>query len=694
MTKKYLVLVFALLQLIAIQAAKAEECACDRYLTFIPEYSLADSVVAAGAAVLHLEGHQFNVDAEVADALIRRIHDDIRIPAECRGYVKSRVHVGPKFSLSLTGGYGGRAPDFSMNGDYTNGLMGAFNGMLANYNPCQRPPAGTPADAYIACIKANSGAAYQKFTQRLANASSGDLVAQLNGYGITVTPADVVLLKAYNDALNSGSAANLIAWSGGAGKKLSVDQFLNVVQMMGWEMNNTYNFDRADKKRGQNKGVKTVDQVLASLKTDTIFMINGRDDLAGSLGDFEPVCRDAAIMQVQMLRARDMPNSFAVRYNSTGDGHVDVITQDPKDPLKLYTLNWYGRATHSGLDGSQALFQGSGMGIPDYTASYTISDWTGKNVADIPSGMGKFLIEASGGNVNTWDPLARSNNSILAVSLSPDSRGAIQIRALNGTDTNGAMYTGVAADAHWGVGSNYPGQAGLFVGNQFRPMGAYGASANGTAFVGMVQAEQHIMTSKLTLLPGVTGLIDVHGAASGLLTVATSGPDVSNTESNTNGQFNHRIGVEARIDQVALGGRLRLQYVGGGNIMIGQSDVRDESAASLTAIPLGLYVGARATLNVGDVILFGQAKFAVDQLGSRDRVEAGFATRALAVSAYESGRMADGTALIQDGTIRRMGVAVTAAPSKHLRFSLTGEVPIEGDWRAGTNIYASGAVIY
>ncbi|MBI3557268.1 MAG: hypothetical protein HY074_13475 [Deltaproteobacteria bacterium] len=694
-----LLLALGLLQLAPARSALADDCkACERYLDLVPQYSLAENVVAIGAAALHQEGHAFNVDAQLADKLLQQIQNDKRIPLECRAYVKSSIHIGPRYSVIALGWARDKPPGFSMNTSTASDLMSMFNKMVASYDPCSRPgkDASTAADAsYAACLQKNAGGAYNKFSDRLANGTTQQLIGQLGNLGVTATADDVAMLKAYSQALNSGSEAGLLNWAAAAGKKLTTDQFLNVVQMTGWEMNASYNQPRADGVGNAGDGSITVDQALASMRTNTMFMItDGRKDPGGALADFEVICRDAAIVQTRMLEAGGFPNSYAVAYRSASGGHVDVITQDPKDPLKLYTLNWSGRATHQGLDGSSTLFQGSGMGIPDYSMTYVVSDSSGKNVAMIPSAMGKFLNEASGGDVRTYDPLARAQNSMIAVGISPDSKGIIQARALTGTDGNGAQYTGVAANGSWALGTNFPGSAGIFFGQQFRPSSVYGAKANGTVLVGYGQLEQHAITSQLTLAPHVTGVLDAHVAAAGQFTVITSGPDHSDTESNVNGNYDHRIGAEVRVNQTALGGRLKAEYVAGANMAIGMADVRNEDASAIAAIPLGVYAGARATLKTGDVTVFGQAMVAVDQLGIRNRVEAGIATRVIAASVFEAGRVTHGTALIQDGTIRRAGVSFADAPSKHLRFGLTGEIPLEGDVGAGASVYGTGAVLF
>jgi hypothetical protein len=673
--------------------ALSDDCrACEKYLAFLPQYSLAGSVTAIGTAALHREGAEFDVDAQLADALKRQIAEDTRIPEGCRDWVKSKIHTGPRFSMVASGsvgarGFGAKPEQFAMSSDYPARMMGMFNGLVASYNPCasQRGQSG-----YTACLQQNAAGSYQKFSNQMANGTTVQIQNQLSGLGYGASAADVGLLKAFTAAINSGSTAGLMAWAKGASKALGTDAFLSAVQMMGYQMNNMYDYNRING-GPDTKGIVTVDQALASMNNGAMFMIQGWKD-PSMLGDYKVVCRDAAVLQAQVLRAGGFPNSYTVSYWDQTGGHVDVITQDPNDRTKLYTINWFGRATHQGLDGAQVLFQGSGMGIPDHSMSYTVSSPDGKWVADVPSEMGKFLNEAAGGNNAVWDPLSRATSSIMAVSVSPDNKGLVQIRGIYGTDGNGASYMGVAGGVHWGAGTHFPGEAGVFVGQQFRPMDVYATSRNGTDLIGYGQAVQHAITPELKLGDNAKAVLDTHVAVSGALISATSGPDHSETGPNLNKEYDHRIGTEIRVDQKALGGKLKAQYVLGGNAMLGQADVRDANAATL--VPLNLYAGARATLDVGGLTLFGQSMVVVDQIGARDKVEVGVAGRKVAASVYEAGRITNDTALVQDNTLRRVGVSLQAQPNKWLRLGATGEIPVEGPVLSGARVYGTAAVLF
>ena len=324
-------------QIILPRTASADDCAaCEQFLKFVPQYSLAENVTLIGAAVIHQDGHQFSVDAELADALRRKVQEDTRIPPQCQNYVKSSIHIGPRITVTASGIAGGQPAGFSMSSDYPKNLMSMFNSMVASYDPCKRPVGAASNTSYVACLAANANKAYQKFTTNLANGTTQQIITRLGKLGTIATASDIALLKAYNAALNSGSIGGLTAWAAGPGKQLSTDQFLTVVQMTGFQMNASYNHPRADHVGAAGKGIITPDQALASMKTNTIFMITGNSgDPGASLADFEIICNDAAITQVKMLAARGFPNSFAISYRSATGGHTDVITQDPNDPLKL-----------------------------------------------------------------------------------------------------------------------------------------------------------------------------------------------------------------------------------------------------------------------------------------------------------------------------------------------------------------------
>jgi len=147
--------------------------------------------------------------------------------------------------------------------------------------------------------------------------------------------------------------------------------------------------------------------------------------------------------------------------------------------------------------------------------------------------------------------------------------------------------------------------------------------------IGYGQLVQHAITPAVKLGSNATMVLDSHVAVAADVTHIMSGPDLATGPKaiNTNGDFDHRIGTELRIDQNAMNGRLKAQYVVGGNVMVGQSDVRNADPGSYTAIPLNVYVGARATMDVGGLTLFGQSMAVLDQMGARNKVEVGVATR-------------------------------------------------------------------
>lgn len=682
-------------------AARAENCRCDRYLELVPQYSLAENVAAIGAAALHQEGRIFSADAEVADALIRKIKDDRRIPAECRDFVASSIHVGSRASVVIDIGVGGAPPGFSMDGSTASNLWNLYAGLISSFNPCSKPDSKASSDvinAYIGCLKTNSPNAFKNATQTLANGNTQSLTSLYNSLGASPTSADIAMLKAYSAALNSGTEAGLKAWASAASKQLTTDQFINVVRAVGYELNNSYSYARANGTGTAGNGIITVDQALASIKTNSMFMINGSSDVAASIGDFKIVCRDAAVVQVVMLNAGGI-KAHEVGYTDSSGGHTDVNAQDPHDRLKSYTINWWGRADHESLDGAQLLFQGGGMGIPDYGLSYTISGTptSARNIGNVPSEMGKFLAQASGGDIRSWDPLARSTGSMIAISGSPDPKGYLQYHVLDGTDGNGANYAGGAMSLQWGAGTNFPGHAGGFAGQMFRPAGAYGESQNGTAILAYGEVEQHVITPKLQISPNVTAVADAHAILNMDMSHITSGPDfnTTNNSENINSDYNHRIGYEIRVDQKAMDGKLNAQYVAGGYVMFGTGDVRDDQLASTQIIPLDAYLGARATLDEGGVKLFGDAMLVASQLGVRDRVEVGVASRKVAAAVFESGDVTNDSSLIEEGAVRRVGVTVSASPNKHIRLNLTGEIPVEGDDPvAGLRVFGSAALVY
>lgn len=674
--------------------AQSDECVpCEKYSKLAEYYSLADTVVAAGTLVLRRESGQFSADRKIADTLRRKILDDESIPPHCRKFVADKVRVGPRIAASVSVGLGDERPGVKFDGAYPGTLVGIFNRMVAIYNPCKYPDASPTDIAYVACLRQNAQTAYEKLNSRLMNSTMNSLQIELRSYGISATDTDIDLIKAFNTVINTGSREGLLSWSSTVGRKMPEKQFFTVVQMLGRAMLNGYNRNRDKNIDGAGKGIVSIDKALSSIKTNAIFMIDGLSSIGRPMGDFAVICRDAAVVQTNMLHAAGYKNSYAITYGSLAGMHTDIMTQNRNGELTLHGFNWHGRMDSNGLDGSRALFQGVGIkGFADTSISYVISNYKGRTVASVPSEMGKFLISASGGNLSEWDALSRQTSSISAVSFAPMPNGNVQLRAIYGNDGNGAGYIGGASSASWGEGTNFPGNVGIFGGQQQRPSDVYGTSVDTNAAVVAGTIEQHAVSPKVMIAPGlsIVGDFRLVGAGSAVM-VNSSGSKPSFSGDN-------RFGFEVRADQTSSDGRYNGQYSLGANGMLALGDVRD--ANSHSQVPVSVYAGARASLRAWDWVLFAQTMAVIDQLGengvgARGKFEAGFADRTIAASAFWAGRMTSGTSLLQDNSIRRVGVSVSARPAKHLELGLTGEIPVEGpDPLSHARVYGRGAVLF
>lgn len=225
--------------------AGATECAaCDRYRAALRHDSLADEAAAIGMAALAGDGQQFAVDAELVDAVLRQLIEELGIPDECRACVAAAIQANPRFQLVMRAGRGGTAPPFQMSDGRAGKLINAYDQGVALTNPCSalRPPSST-SDAYVACLAAHSAAAYRGYGDFI---TGSDARAIANLLDPALGDADVAVIQAYHAAINAGSGAGLAAWARSASKTLGTDQFLTVVQMLGWQMNNGYDFDRAN----------------------------------------------------------------------------------------------------------------------------------------------------------------------------------------------------------------------------------------------------------------------------------------------------------------------------------------------------------------------------------------------------------------------------------------------------------------
>ncbi len=659
--------ILALAAALSASAAAHADSSCDAYKGELGS-SLMDGTSDASGA-------QFTSAGSQHEAARARIQASTTIPDSCKkellndlGRNSFNFSVRGNFGAGATQGVLGKSPTiWPEQWQHAVGIYSAYNGLAASYLQANLP-AGCNTQQ---CIAMKAPGIYQQFSQQFNNNPQ----ALASQYGYSIASSDNATLQAYQSVI-SGNEANALAFVASSKNTLSKAQFLDVVQMMGQRMGDDYDNNRTITSNPASKGIVTGDQLLTAALNNTE---NGYEGLPTS---YAGVCRDIATLQAKMLQARGFPNSYILTYQLPGlEGHADVVSQDPDSPTTIYRFNYDHMVTLVDADGPIAIFQqnsGRVVGLPDGALNYMLYRPEGWAAADVPSEMGKFLSEAAGFDMHMLDPLARDTTSMLGANFAHDTTGqgtTLDGRAVLGQDGVGGQYIGAAGGVSYGQGTLLPGRVGIFVGDENRPGALFGMNGDDNMAIGYLQVEQHVLTPTAKLKHDITIRLDTSLTALGMFGyMLPGGPDAG--KPMLDGDI--RLRTELQMHQTALHGKLDSTYRAGVEISPGTSDVRD-AAAPPVPILNSAYAATEQRLRVAArVMLLASMAVAVDELGTRGQVSFGVATPKFAATVFASGRLGNGTALYEDNTIRRVGASLIYQPNKHLKFTLTGQAPVEG----------------
>ncbi|MGK5082878.1 hypothetical protein WDW37_06205 [Bdellovibrionota bacterium FG-1] len=441
--------------------------------------------------------------------------------------------------------------------------------------------------------------------------------------------------------------ADLLSWVASKKDGLTNDQFLRLVSMVSNRLERDYDEKRAASAFGA-QGAVSGDSLLSAahrnsmLGDEQIAAHSGLPNPTGDLQDFEGVCRDIAVLQAKMLKARGFKNTFVISWASRLGLHTTVITQDPVRPNQLYQFNYKRLAGVSDKDGSVALHQGNW----DATMNYRISTPEGRSLTDVPSEMGKFVAEAASFNITHLDPLARASSSMIGAGTRAGENGAIGARLVTGQDAVGSRYLVTALDAKWGDQSGAPGKVGLVAGIQDRPKQVYQTDNDELARLIYLQTEQHLTTTPIKVGKGVT--VEVDSSATLMAGIVS----VMNGKDAIAPSFSLRQGTEVRVNQRSSDGKYHGTYKAGVQLdPLGISDIRNIGQFGKVWSPSfsSAYGGVSATYKVDPALtLMADVTLVVSQLSARAKIEAG----------------------------------------------VTGEIPLEGDVLAGTRVMGNMNVTF
>lgn len=667
---RFILVLASLLGFLATPAKAAENCECDHYGDFVAQYQLSTQISDIGVAAIHHEGRAFSVDSELAQAARLRIESDERIPKKCRTYLKSQVSPRP----SILFHYLSARPDKELEVTAARPRQLISNYLFTyqsfNYH-CPYPPQNATKERvaeYTACQKENAPKEWEEFSN-IFNGSNSD---QYMRYAFALgsgpdADRDLAIIKAYHhlvEASKGGKKAMLDHIR--AGKLgLDPDEVLTLVQMLGKEFSEGYDYDRAEGKGANAKGAVTGDQLMDALRNNMMFRTPS-GYLDGSLKKGAGVCRDMMSFQGEILKAAGFENTVVITYKTRKDAHLTLIAQDPRNPKRMHLLNYDQLLSREGVDGSVALYQGWGSsGFSDHSLDYRANEPSGGLLVTVPSEIGKFLHEAAGFDIHSLDPLARETSSMTATHI-PIGDTGLSVRAFAGNDGVDNEYLGLASSFEWAKDSILPGKVGV-VGSIFQSA-EDSSGLEDPGMLGYVALEQHLKTPKLEITPEISATLD------SALTVGAMLYTHPTFDEPTDYTHTEKLNFELGVEQKSEDGNFHANYRVGTFVRGGFNDSRGgDYVPKFTT----LYAGASATLKVDDVVLIGDTMWVFDALGVRQKTELGIAYNDFSVSAQYSGRVTEDTMLVQDGTLHRAGATLVYSPSDLYQVSVTGEMTFE-----------------
>ncbi len=449
-----------------------QPCDCKAYLPASQGLRLSQDLAAIGMQEIAPGGNTIERSRELHQAHRDRILSDTQIPSECREYVASELGYGPwsrSFELQSTV-LGRKDSVFASNPGERIGhdLLLALQVGRAKWStiPCTYPTSPlTPSPALTAyrnCLIANQAASKASVKANLQSGSEEARAIELNAFfgKPWITESDIRVLRAFETLSDSKDFETLLRKMQTQRKKLTDEEVIHVVALFGAQMNQGYDMKRVDNNNPASKGIVSEDTLLKAVNFNLHtegFYTNDPAGVRMKAG----VCRDMAHFQAKLLDAAGL-KAYIVGYGSLPGSHATVIAQGKDAKRTLYKINYGHVQQRTEADGARALYQGSSLGIKDYTSTYTIYAPNGSHVQNIPSEMGKFLAEASGFDIRDYDPLSRKEGRMDSFKQSIPLAKAIDssFQVFSGRDGNDSDYTGVAHTNSWQKKGSFPGKVG------------------------------------------------------------------------------------------------------------------------------------------------------------------------------------------------------------------------------------------
>jgi hypothetical protein len=403
--------------------------------------------------------------------------------------------------------------------------------------------------------------------------------------GLSVSTESLALHLGLKTVFDSPTEADALRVLEELGSHLDSDRKIELAALMGGVFASHYDYKRL----GGGKGIVSFTDLLKAAQTNTD---------AG-------VCRDMAQAQAKALKAMGMDQCYVTSYQTRGGGHAVVLCQDPQNKDKVHTIN-YNFITKTETKDALGHFEMNST-IPNTGVEVKVYNNEGKPISSIPTNLGVLLYEMSGGNPKDLDPMLKSRNSIIGVSLL--NKKMTSIHAGIGFSPDGDKL--MAMSVGMKTGSTYlPSRVNVTVYSNERETHIYGNMKNQGVYVNLeqrVQSKKIIIQSEageFSFRPYLSGGVQMNIARTAF-NETSGGPKFGANSSQrlgagVEGQYTSHNGstrvigyIEARADYIKADVRDEKSYTLSPNMIIGDVSAEHKVSDRVSLIGNGTVVARK-----------------------------------------------------------------------------------------------------
>jgi len=595
------------------------------------------------------------------------------VPEKCWDTLGISHFLKPAISVSVRYSRGGNLSGYNQSGAEASRLLDTYLGIMMKYGlPCT----GMTAAALTTCLNNLYKKRFEYFDQAIKDPENNQLMRREFA---KLPESDQRIIRLFHAIISEKDVLGYLKKNRG---RHTPEEILAAVQMFGSQANAFYDFARADKQNGRDKGAVSLDQIKNNMVTNFSrgFYSNGNEaPVPGNTAGFWGVCRDIMAAQGQLLEAAGFRNNYMVGFQTRNGGHQTLISQHPSKNI-IYRLD-YGTLIEPERAGTTALYGGGG----DQAIQYDIYKLAGRKINVTMSEFGRFMSEASGFDVKTINPLARPSgyHAGTNISLTKGAHHDVSFRSGAGEDGTGAkhFYGGLHASA----GKPYTSSGELRVGS------IYAQSVRSGLQMGLANGEtlsldvfynqfQYRLGREIKLKPKVFLRLEALASTVAALVINRDGSDGNSGKKATT--FEALAGARVSIDQGDMAtGRFSSSLSAAAMSGIGRKDSRVSNSNSKFLPFLQYFLFSAegryklASTPLGRSFLIMSTRILVDEFGSRGTGEVGMTTPKAGISARLEGRIK--APLFLDMSERRFGASATYNISDLFYLMLDLSTPLE-----------------